>query len=84
MTINSRGGRVSGRGGRGRGRGRGGQPQSRAPAERTTSKKHVGLEAAMKDNVFTYNEKGAAYTMQNTLNMLVKYIGTLYGQDIAN
>ena len=38
----------------------------------------------MIDNVFTYNEKGAADTMQNTLKMLVKYIGTLYGQDIAN
>ena len=38
----------------------------------------------MIDNVFTYNEKGAADTMHNTLKMLVKHIGTLYGQDIAN
>ena len=38
----------------------------------------------MPDNVFTYNENGAADTMQNTLKMLVKHIGTLYGQDIAN
>ena len=60
MTNNGRGGRGSGRGGRGHGRVRRGQHQSRAPAGRTTSKKHVSLEAAMTDNVFTYNEKGAA------------------------
>ena len=34
--------------------------------------------------MFTYNKKGAADTMQNTLKMLVKQIGTLYSQDIAN
>ena len=84
MTINSRGGRGSGRGSRGCGRGRGGQRQSIGPAGRTTEKKHVDLEAAMTDNVFTYNEKGSADTMQNTLKMLVKHIGTLYDQDIAN
>ena len=88
MTINGRCGRGSGRGGRGRvrgcGRGRGDQRQSRAPVGRTTAKKHVGLEAVMTDNVFTYNEKGAADTMQNALNILVKHIGNLYGQDIAN
>ena len=84
MTINGRGGRGSGRGGRGSGRGCGDQHQSRAPAGRNTSKKHVGLEAAMTDNVLTYNEKGAADTMQKTLKKLVKYIGTLYGQDITN
>ena len=84
MTINGRGGIGSGRGGRGRDRGRGGQCQSRAPAGRTTAKNHVGLEAAMTDNVFTYNKKGAADTMQNNLKMLVKHIGTLYVQDIAN
>ena len=38
----------------------------------------------MTDNVFPYNEKGSSDTMQNTLKMLVKHIGTLYGQDIAN
>ena len=44
----------------------------------------MGLEAAMTDNFFTYNEKGAADTMQNTIKMLVKHIGTLYGQYITN
>ena len=44
----------------------------------------MGLEAAMTDNVFTYNEKVTSDTMQKTLKMLVKHIGTLYGQDIAN
>ena len=38
----------------------------------------------MIDNVFTYNKKGAADTIQNTLKILVKHIGTLYGQYIAN
>ena len=50
----------------------------------TTAKKHVGIEAAMTNNVFTYNETGAADTLQNTVKMLVKHIGTLYDQDIAN
>ena len=44
----------------------------------------MGLEAEITDNVFTYNEKGAYDTIQNTLNMLVKHIGTLYVQDIVN
>ena len=79
MTNNDRDGRGSGRGGRGRGRGRGRQHQSRVPARRTTSKNHVGLEAALADNVFTYNGKGATDKMQNTLKMLLKHIGTLYG-----
>ena len=38
----------------------------------------------MIDNVFTYNEKGYADTMQDNLKMLVKYIRTLYSQDITN
>ena len=38
----------------------------------------------MTDNVFTYNDKVASDTMQNTPKMLVKHIGTLYGQDISN
>ena len=84
MTLDVRGNRRFGIGGRGRGKGCDGQRQSIAPTGRTTKNKHLGLEAAMKDNVFTYNKKGGADTMQNTLNILVKHIGTLYGQDIAN
>ena len=49
-----------------------------------TSKKHVGIEAAMTYNVFTYNKKGYADTIQNTFEMLVNHIGTLNGQYIAN
>ena len=63
MTLDCRGGRVFGRGGRGRVRGRGGQRQSRAPAGMSTAKKRMGLEAEITDNVFTYNEKGAADTL---------------------
>ena len=63
MTNNGRGGRGSRRGGRGRGRGCGRQHQSRATAGSNTAKRDVGLKEAMTDNVFTYNEKGAADTM---------------------
>ena len=84
MTLDGRDGRGFGRDGLGRSRGRDNQRQSRAPVGRTTAKNHVGLEEATADNVFTYKEKGAADTTQNTLNMLVKHIGTLYDQYIAN
>ena len=57
MKLDGRCGRGFGRGGRGRDRGCGGQHQSRAPAGRTTSKKHVGIEATTTENVFKYNEK---------------------------
>ena len=69
MTIKGRGGKGFRRGGRGIGRGCGGQHQSKAPAGRTTAKKHVGLEAALTDNVFIYNKKGASDIMQNTLKI---------------
>ena len=84
MKPDGRCDRRFGRGGRRCGRDCVGQRQSRAPAGSTTVKKHVGLKAAMTDNVFTYNKNGAADTIQNTLKILVKHIGTLYGQDIAN
>ena len=34
--------------------------------------------------MFTYNNKGASDTMKNTLKILVKHMGTLYGQYISN
>ena len=34
--------------------------------------------------MFTYNEKGAADQMRNTLKQIVKHTGTIYGQDISN
>ena len=34
--------------------------------------------------MFTYNEKGAADQMSNTLKQIVKHTGTIYGQDISN
>ena len=34
--------------------------------------------------MLTYNEKGAADQMRNTLKQIVKHTGTIYGQDIRN
>ena len=34
--------------------------------------------------MFTYNNKGAADQMRNTLKHIVKHIDTIYGQDISN
>ena len=34
--------------------------------------------------MFTYNEKGAAEQMRNTLKQIVKHTGTIYGQEISN
>ena len=34
--------------------------------------------------MFTYNEKGAAEQMRNTLKQIVKHTGTIYGKDISN
>ena len=34
--------------------------------------------------MFTYNEKGAADQIRNTLKHIVKHTGTIYGQDIRN
>ena len=81
MSGRGRGrGRGKGTGGKGRGRGkhkaRGGGPSG------ATNKK--GVCAALGENMFTYNEKGAADQMRNTLKQIVKHTGTIYGQDISN
>ena len=73
-------GRGRGTGGKGRGRGthkvRGGGPSG------ATKKK--GLCADLGEHMFTYNEKGTADQMRNTLKQIFKHIGTIYGQDISN
>ena len=71
---------VGGQGGRGRGRdgrGRGGNKS-------TVISRKKGLCAALGDNIFTYNEKGATDQLAITLRQIVKYIGTIYGQEISN
>jgi len=73
----SRSGRGNGgRSGRGRGRGQSYSGQSNA------SKK--GLCSALGSNVFDYGSKGAADQINTSLEKLVQYIGTTYGQDISN
>ena len=77
MSVRGRG---RGTGGKGRGRGnnnsRGGGPSG--------ATKNKGLCAALGEHMFTYNEKGAADQIRNTLNQIVKHAGTIYGQDINN
>ena len=79
--MSGRGGTfVRGRGGRGRGRdggGRGGNIST------VTSRKKL-LCAALGDNIFAYNEEGAADQLDITLHQIFKHIGTIYGQEISN
>ena len=84
---------MSGRGGRGRGNrgGRGGQArggrggrgrgQNYAGNRRTST---TGLCAALGYNVFDYWHKAAADQMRTSLEKLIQYVGTTYGQDISN
>ena len=75
--MSGRGGRlIQGRGGWGRGRdgrGRGGNIS-------TVKSRKKGLCAALGDNIFTYNKKGAADQLSITLRQIVKHTGTIYGQ----
>ena len=75
-----RGGQArGGRGGRGRGgRGRG---QNYAVNRQTST---TGLCAALGYNVFDYGHKAAADQMRTSLDKLIEYVGTTYGQDISN
>ena len=84
--MSGRGGRGHGRhgrdggnkGGRGSGRGRGHGYTGSA----STAKK--GLCAHLGTNVLDYSSKGAAHQMRTSYEKLVQYVGTNYGQDIAN
>ena len=75
-------GRGRGRGTGGKGRGRGNHKARGGGPSRATKKK--GLCAALGEHMFTYNEKGAADQIRNTLKQIVKHTGTIYGQDISN
>ena len=84
---------MSGRGGRGRGNrgGRGGQArggrggrgrgQNYAGNQRTST---TGLCAALEYNVFDYGHKEVADQMRTSLEKLIQYVETTYGQDISN
>ena len=69
---------VQGRGGRGRGIGRDGRGRDGNTSTVTSQKK--GLCAALGDNIFTYNKKGAADQLAITLRKIVKHTGTIYEQ----
>ena len=75
--------------GRGRGRGTGGKGRGRGNHKARGggaygANKNKGLCADLGEHMFTYNEKGAADQMKNTLKQIVKHTSTIYGQDISN
>jgi hypothetical protein len=81
--MSERSGRGTGRGGRGnserdRGRGRGHDYSGTRGALKS------GLCAALGSNVFDYGHKAAADQMRITVEKIVQYVGTNYGQDICN
>ena len=81
--MSGRGGRFfRGQGGRGRGRGRDGIGGGDNTSTVTRRKKI--LCAALGDNIFAYNEKGAADKLVITLLQIVKHNGIFYGQEIIN
>ena len=81
--MSGRGGRFfRGRGGRGRGRGIYGRGRGGNTSTITSRKK--GLRAALGDNIYTYNKRGAADQLAITLHQNVKHIRTIYGQEISN
>ena len=84
--MSGRGGRERGnRGGRGGqargGRGGRGRGQNYAGNRRTSATR---LCAALGYNVFDYGHKAAADQMRTSLEKLIQYVGTTYGQDISN
>lgn len=82
--MSGRSGRTNGRNGRGstarggRGRGRG---YNYTGAGGGTKK---GLCVTLGSHVYDYGQKNAADLMQTSWEKLVQYVGTTYGQDIAN
>ena len=83
--MSGRGGRGYSRGGRGGGGGRGGRGRGRGynySGHSSASKK--GLCSALGNNVFDYGTKGAADQMRTSWEKICQYVGTEFGQDIAN
>ena len=81
----------SGRAGRsagGRGGGRGGRGNKRATnaSSTTTTPKvaHKGLCADLEGNVFDIGQRTSADLLRSTLIKLVQYVGTKYGEEIAD
>ena len=83
--MSGRGGRFfRGQGGQGRGIGRGRYVRGRGGNTSTVTSQNKGLCAALVDNIFTYNEKGAADQLAITLCQIVEHTETIYEQEISN
>ena len=79
--MNRRGGRFfRGRGEKGRGR----DGRDRVGSKSILTSRKKGLYAALGDNIFTYNKKGAADQLAIIFRQFVKHIGTVYGQENSN
>ena len=72
-------------GGQVRGRvGRGFRDRDRGSGHYTLKLNKKGLCSALRNNVFDYGQKGAAYQMQTTWENIFHYVSTIYGHDISN
>jgi ribosomal protein L15 len=86
FKMSGRGGRNNGRGGVGRGsanRGGRGQGQGQNYNGSANAEKK-GMCTNLGKNVFEYGQESAADQMCTSLEKLVQYVGTNYGQDIEN
>ena len=79
-------GRGGGRNPSGSGRGRGGGRGTGRSSSTTTTPKntHKGLCAELEGNVFDIGQRTSADLLRTTLEKIIQYVGTKYGEDIAN
>ena len=80
-----RGAGRTGRGGRNSGgRGRGGKASGRTSSTTSTTKTtQKGLCAELEGNVFDIGQRTSANLLRTTLEKIIQYVGTKYGEDIA-
>lgn len=70
-------------GGRGRSTGRGGARASSTTTTTTVKSTQKGLCAELEGNVFDIGQRTSADLLRTTLEKLIQYVGTKYGEDIA-
>jgi len=82
---------MAGRGGRGRsggrnpgGRGRSGGRGPGRTSSTTTKPTQKGLCADLEINVFDIGQRTSADLLRTTLEKVIQYVGTKYGEDIAD
>jgi len=82
-------GQGTGKSGRGRGRnpggrGRGGKNAVRSSTTTTTKSTQKGLCAELEGNVFDIGQRASADLHRTTLEKVIQFVGTKYGEDIAD